>query len=785
MEKKVEKILEFHKIKEQLVEYATSSLGAQVIRELAPSSEYDKVRQALLETEEGAKIFRLKGTAPIEGVNDIGSSLKRLEIGGDLNGVELYQIGSNLRVSRLMKHFIEDMTEQGIDIPLFDTSAEELELFPELEETISLTVDESGAILDSASETLRGIRSGMRRAESRVREKLEELLHNSNTSKMLSDAIITIRNDRFVIPVKQEYKNHFGGIVHDQSASGQTLFMEPARVVELNNERRSLKVREKQEIDRILAEVSAVVAEWTPAIHHNTYLLGRFDFIFAKAKYGKSIRAVTPQLNTEKKIKLIKARHPLLPAETVVANDIYLGEDFSAIVITGPNTGGKTITLKTLGLLTLMAQAGLQIPAEEESVVSVFDAVFADIGDEQSIEQNLSTFSSHMTNIVSILEKTNDRSLVLFDELGAGTDPQEGAALAIAILDAVHDSGASVVATTHYPELKAYGYNRPFATNASVEFNVETLSPTYRLLIGVPGRSNAFDISSRLGLREEVIQNARNLIDTESADLNDMISSLEEKRNQAEKEYEAAYQIARDAEKLQKDLQKEIIQYHNQKENLVEKANKEAAAIIEKAETEAEAVMHDLRQMQLSGAQTIKEHELIDARTRLSQAKPKTISKQPVPEHVVQVHVFAPGDNVRVLSLGQKGVLLDQTGKKEWNVQIGIIKMKIKEKDLEYIKPEKETTKRMITNVRGNEAAVKTELDLRGVRYEDALQQVDKYIDEALLAGYHQVSIIHGKGTGALRNGVTEFLKHHRLVKSIRFGAAAEGGNGVTIAELK
>lgn len=785
MEKKVEKILEFHKIKEQLVEYATSSLGAQVIRELAPSSEYDKVRQALLETEEGAKIFRLKGTAPIEGVNDIGSSLKRLEIGGDLNGVELYQIGSNLRVSRLMKHFIEDMTEQGIDIPLFDTSAEELELFPELEETISLTVDESGAILDSASETLRGIRSGMRRAESRVREKLEELLRNSNTSKMLSDAIITIRNDRFVIPVKQEYKNHFGGIVHDQSASGQTLFMEPARVVELNNERRSLKVREKQEIDRILAEVSAVVAEWTPAIHHNTYLLGRFDFIFAKAKYGKSIRAVTPQLNTEKKIKLIKARHPLLPAETVVANDIYLGEDFSAIVITGPNTGGKTITLKTLGLLTLMAQAGLQIPAEEESVVSVFDAVFADIGDEQSIEQNLSTFSSHMTNIVSILEKTNDRSLVLFDELGAGTDPQEGAALAIAILDAVHDSGASVVATTHYPELKAYGYNRPFATNASVEFNVETLNPTYRLLIGVPGRSNAFDISSRLGLREEVIQNARNLIDTESADLNDMISSLEEKRNQAEKEYEAAYQIARDAEKLQKDLQKEIIQYHNQKENLVEKANKEAAAIIEKAETEAEAVMHDLRQMQLSGAQMIKEHELIDARTRLSQAKPKTISKQPVPEHVVQVQVFAPGDNVRVLSLGQKGVLLDQTGKKEWNVQIGIIKMKIKEKDLEYIKPEKETTKRMITNVRGNEAAVKTELDLRGVRYEDALQQVDKYIDEALLAGYHQVSIIHGKGTGALRNGVTEFLKHHRLVKSIRFGAAAEGGNGVTIAELK
>lgn len=785
MDKKAEKILEFHKIKEQLVEHATSSIGAQVIRELSPSNNFDKVRQALLETEEGAKIIRLKGSAPIEGINDIGGSLKRLDIGGDLNGLELYQIGSNLRVSRLMKQFVEAMIEQGIDIPLFEASAAELVLFKEIEETIFLTVDESGMILDTASETLRGIRLSMRRAETRVREKLEELLRNANTSKMLSDAIITIRSDRFVIPVKPEYKNHFGGIVHDQSASGQTLFIEPQRIVELNNERRSLKAREKQEIERILAEISATVAEITAEMHHNTYLLSRFDFIFAKAKYGKKMHAITPQLNTDKQIKLHQARHPLLSAETVVANDIYLGESFSTIVITGPNTGGKTITLKTLGLLTLMAQAGLQIPAAEESVVSIFDNVFADIGDEQSIEQNLSTFSSHMTNIVSILGQINDHSLVLFDELGAGTDPQEGAALAIAILDAANAAGASVVATTHYPELKAYGYNRRHATNASVEFNVETLRPTYRLLIGVPGRSNAFDISRRLGLSSAIIKDARELIDEESADLNEMITSLEEKRNQAEKEYQEANQTLKDAEKLQKDLQKEIMQYYSQKDNLLEKANQKAAAIIDNAETEAEEVMHELRQLQLSGAKNVKEHELIDAKTRLSKAKPKTLSKTAIPENVVQVHEFAPGDNVRIRSLGQKGTLLERISKQDWNVQIGIIKTKVKEKDLEYLKPEKEVVKRMITSVRGNEAAVKTELDLRGVRYEEAIGKVDKYIDEALLAGYHQVSIIHGKGTGALRNGVTEFLKKHRMVKSIRFGSAAEGGNGVTIAELK
>ncbi|MBC1654795.1 endonuclease MutS2 [Listeria welshimeri] len=785
MEKKVEAILEFDKIKKQLTEFASSSLGEQAILELAPATDFQVVQKSQLETEEGAKIIRLRGSAPITGLTDVFAHLKRLEIGGDLNGLEIYQIGSNLRVSRQMKNFMTDLLEMGVELPLLGALSDELLVLKEVEEDIAISVDESGKILDTASEALSTIRRTLRRTEDRVREKLESYLRDRNASKMLSDAVITIRNDRYVIPVKQEYKGHYGGIVHDQSASGQTLFIEPQSVVDLNNERKALQAKEKQEIERILAEISASLAGWINEIHHNTFILGRYDFIFAKARFGKAMKAVTPHLSDAGIVHLIAARHPLLDAANVVANDIYLGEDFTTIVITGPNTGGKTITLKTLGLLTLMAQSGLQIPAQEDSTIAVFEHVFADIGDEQSIEQSLSTFSSHMTNIVSILEKVNHKSLILYDELGAGTDPQEGAALAIAILDASHEKGASVVATTHYPELKAYGYNRVHATNASVEFNVETLSPTYKLLIGVPGRSNAFDISRRLGLSENIITEARNLVDTESADLNDMISSLEEKRNLAETEYEEARELARGADALLKDLQKEITNYYQQKDKLMEQAREKAANIVTKAEVEAEEIIHELRTMQLNGAAGIKEHELIDAKTRLGKAKPKTINKT-IPQAPKQKpHVFQVGDNVRVLSLGQKGTLLNKISDKEWNVQIGIIKMKIKTTDLEYIQPETPKKQRIITSVHSSDSPAKSELDLRGERYEDALQKVDKYLDEALLAGYSQVAIIHGKGTGALRTGVTEYLKNHRMVKSIRFGAAAEGGNGVTIVEFK
>ncbi|MBC6295525.1 endonuclease MutS2 [Listeria sp. FSL L7-1517] len=785
MEKKVEAILEFDKIKKQLTEFASSSLGEQAILDLSPDTDFQVVQKAQLETEEGAKIIRLRGSAPITGLTDVNAHLKRLEIGGNLNGLEIYQIGSNLRVSRQMKNFMADLLEVGVELPLLGALADELLVLKEVEDDIAISVDESGKVLDTASEALGSIRRTLRRTEDRVREKLESYLRNRNAAKMLSDAVITIRNDRYVIPVKQEYKSHYGGIVHDQSASGQTLFIEPQSVVDLNNERKSLQSKEAQEIERIFAEISTSLAVWNKEIHHNTFILGRFDFILAKARFGKAMKAITPHLSDKGIVRLLGARHPLLEADKVVANDIYLGEDFTTIVITGPNTGGKTITLKTLGLLTLMAQSGLQIPAQEDSTIAIFEHVFADIGDEQSIEQSLSTFSSHMTNIVSILANVNQQSLILYDELGAGTDPQEGAALAISILDASHAKGASVVATTHYPELKAYGYNRVHATNASVEFNVETLSPTYKLLIGVPGRSNAFDISRRLGLSETIITEARSLVDTESADLNDMISSLEEKRNLAEAEYEEAHDLAQGADALLKDLQKEIASYYQQKDKLIEQASNKAALIVEKAEAEAEEIIHELRTMQLNGAAGIKEHELIDAKTRLGKVKPKTINKT-IPQPPKQKpHVFQDGDNVRVLSLGQKGSLLNKINDTEWNVQIGIIKMKIKTSDLEFIQPEKPKKQRIITSVQSSDSPAKSELDLRGERYEDALQKVDKYLDEALMAGYPQVAIIHGKGTGALRTGVTEYLKNHRMVKSIRFGAAAEGGNGVTIVEFK
>ncbi len=784
MEKKLENILEFDKIKQQLGEFAVSTLGEASIRALSPESSFEKVKEAQQETEEGAKVLRLRGSAPITGLSDVLPHLKRLEIGGDLNGLEIYQIGSNLRVSRLMKNFFHDLEEQGVELPFLYTLAAELLELRDLEDEIAISVDESGYVLDTASETLRGIRQTLHRTEGRVREKLEALLRDRNAATMLSDAIITIRNDRYVIPVKQEYRSHYGGVIHDQSASGQTLFIEPQSVVDLNNERRALQAKANQEIERILAELSAHLAEHISEIHHNTYLLGRFDFILAKARLGKAMKGISPGLNNQGIVKLYEARHPLLDPEKVVANDILLGEGYSVIVITGPNTGGKTITLKTLGLLTIMAQAGLQIPAREESEIAVFEAVFADIGDEQSIEQSLSTFSSHMTNIVSILGKMNAKSLILFDELGAGTDPQEGAALAISILDEAAKRGASVVATTHYPELKAYGYNRPFATNASVEFNVETLSPTYRLLIGVPGRSNAFEISRRLGLDSAVIESAKALIDTESANLNEMITDLEDKRNLAEQEFEEAAETTKDAEHLLQDLQKEVAAYHQNKERLLEEAKKEAAKVIENAEEEADGIIREIRELQLRGAQGIKEHELIDAKTRLSEAKPKTIQKRVVHQTKPVTHKLEPGDAVRVLSLGQKGTLIDKASRSEWNVQIGIIKTKIKESDLEYIQPEKPKKERVITNVRNTEP-VRSELDLRGMRYEDALQAVDKYIDEALLAGYPRVAIIHGKGTGALRTGVSEFLKNHRMVKSTRFGDAAEGGNGITIVDLK
>lgn len=784
MDQKVLETLEFHKIKSQLAEFAASSLARERALNLMPSSDFEEVQRLQEETDEAAQVLRVSGNVPLGGIFNILPAVRRAEIGAMLHPEELVEISSTIRAGRILIKFFASVKEK-VEIPILENIVETLNPPTELERTINSAIDDQGEILDSASEKLRSIRQTIRRNEARVREKLESMIRSQSAQKMLSDAIITIRNDRFVIPVKQEYRAHFGGMVHDQSSSGQTLFIEPQAIVQLNNELHQAKLEEQAEIERILISLSEATGEYKEELRQLVKGLEEIDFMFTKAKFAASLKATKPAINNNGIIRLFKARHPFIPRDEVVANDFFLGKDYTAIVITGPNTGGKTVTLKTIGLITLMAQSGLAIPAQDGSEVAVFQSVFADIGDEQSIEQSLSTFSSHMVNIVRILEQVDHQSLVLFDELGAGTDPQEGAALAMALLDEVVSRGARVIATTHYPELKAYGYNREGVINASVEFDVETLSPTYKLLIGVPGRSNAFEISKRLGLSESIIQRAKSLIHNETQTVDNMIASLEESRRLAEKEELEAKKYLEEAEQLLNDLKEAMALYHEKKDQLMEKAREKAKAIVKDAEREAEEIIKDLRRMQLEKGAAIKEHELIEAKKRLEMAIPEGESKGPSLPSKKPSKKLVPGDEVKVLSVGQKGHLVEKATDDEWVVQIGILKMKVKERDLEPVESKPETPTRQVAIVKGKDHHVSLELDLRGERYEDAIIRLEKYIDDAILAGYPRVSIIHGKGTGALRTGVTEYLRNHRAVKSTRLGTANEGGTGVTIVEFK
>lgn len=785
MQERILKVLEFNKVKEQLLTYVSSVLGKKKAENLYPSVDFSEVVRTQEETDEAVQVLRIKGNVPLGGIFDIVPHVKRAVIGGMLSPHELTQVASTIHASRQIKRFIEDYIEEENELPILLSYTDKIIVLADLETSIRNAIDENGEVLDSASEALRSLRTQLRTREGRIRERLESMIRSSNAQKMLSDAIITIRNDRFVLPVKQEYRSHYGGIIHDQSSSGQTLFIEPQSIVQLNNELQSLRVKEQQEIEKILIDLSLQTGENKEELQTIVSVLTEIDFMFAKARYSKSIKGSKPNINNEGRLALFKARHPLIAADEVVANDISLGQDYSTIVITGPNTGGKTVTLKTVGLCTLMAQAGLQIPTLDGSEIAVFDAVYADIGDEQSIEQSLSTFSSHMVNIVDILNKVDFNSLVLFDELGAGTDPQEGAALAISILDEVYKRGARVIATTHYPELKAYGYNREGVVNASVEFNVETLSPTYKLLIGVPGRSNAFEISKRLGLNEKVIDTARTYISADNNKVENMIASLEDSKKQAERERDEARDLLKNAEKLHSDLQKQMVEFYEEKDKLRDKAAAEAANIIGKAQDEAEEIIRDLRQMRIEKHAEVKEHELIEAKKRLSAAIPEAGKQHKNKPKTNHMHAFHPGDEVKVLSFGQKGQLIEKVADKEWHVQIGILKMKVEEKDLEFIKTPKPVETKPMATVKGKDFHVSLELDLRGERYENALMRVEKYIDDALLAAYPRVSIIHGKGTGALRQGVQEYLRNHRSVKKIRFGEAGEGGTGVTVVEFK
>lgn len=787
MNKKILDVLAFDQVKQLVGQYLVTAQGKEELAQLAPSADAQQISTWLAETEDALKVQRLRGGIPVPKIENIRPQMKRIEIGADLNGLELAQVGRVLVTANELKRFFEDLSDSEIEFERLYEWEKQLVTLPTLSRRLKEAVDEDGRLTDEASPELRVIRQNIRRSERTIRETLDSLVRGGN-AKYLSDTIVTMRNERYVIPVKQEYRGVFGGVVHDQSSSGQTLFIEPKQVVDQNNRLRQHQIAERTEIERILAELSAELAPYQREILHNAYVIGMMDFMNAKARFGKELQAIVPAINTDNHVVFKQARHPLIDQEKVVPNDIAIGEDYQAVVITGPNTGGKTITLKTLGLLQIMGQSGLPILVDEESQMGIFQEIFADIGDEQSIEQSLSTFSSHMTTIVDVLKKVDHTSLVLFDELGAGTDPQEGAALAIAILDELGARSAYVMATTHYPELKVYGYNRANTINASMEFDVDTLSPTYRLLIGVPGRSNAFEISKRLGLDIQIIEQAKQIMDGESQDLNEMIADLENRRKMTETEYLEMRHYVEEAERLQKELRQAYNFFFEEREAELAKARKKANQIVEEAKEESEKIISDIRNMQLSSGQShVKEHELIAARTKLSDLhQEEHLQKNKVLQKAKAAKTLKVGDEVLVTSYGQRGTLIKKMGQSQWQVQLGILKMTLPESDLQPAAPVKEPVQRVVHTVRSAESShVPNQLDLRGKRYEEALNEVDQYLDAAILAGYPQVTIVHGKGTGALRQGITEYLKNHRSVKSFEFAPANQGGNGATIVKFK
>ncbi|MFW5435507.1 endonuclease MutS2 [Paenibacillus apiarius] len=785
MDSKILNTMDYHKILQSLAQHAATPLGEHSALALQPSTHLEEVKRRLQATDEAMTVERLKGGAPFSGVKDIRGSIKRARINAMLSASELWDISSLLLSGRRVARHIASVHEDN-PVPLIHELAQSISDEKALEEDIRHCIDEQGDVLDQASTELATVRRELRIGETRIREKLESMIRSQSGQKMLQDQLVTIRNDRYVIPVKQEYRGHYGGIVHDQSSSGATLFIEPEAIVAMNNKLRETKLREEREIERILSRLTEEVGLLADVLLYDTDCVEQLDFIFAKARLAHQMKASIPRMNDRGFIKLKKGRHPLIPAEQVVPIDVELGNSYTSIIVTGPNTGGKTVSLKTMGLLSLMAMSGLFIPAEEGSQMCVFDAIYADIGDEQSIEQNLSTFSSHLTNIIRILGHMTPKSLVLLDELGAGTDPAEGSALAIAILEHIHKLGCRMVATTHYSELKAYAYERKGIINASMEFDVQTLSPTYRLLIGVPGRSNAFAIAERLGLSKSIIEHARGEVTEEDLRVETMIASLEENRLGAEAEREAAERLRRETEALRQALAEEREKLEADRDKRVARAEEEARAIVAKARREAEEIISELRQLALEGAQ-VKDHRLTEARRKLDEAAPASKIAAKTKKSVKAARKIEAGDEVMVYSLNQKGSVVELAGQ-EAVVQLGILKMKVRLDDLELLSSSKSEAKQVqsgmnVKRTRGEN--VRSELDLRGANLEEAMMEVDRFLDEALLGNLGQVYIIHGKGTGILRTGIQEFLRRHKHVKSFRLGNYGEGGTGVTVAELK
>ena len=789
MNHKITETLEFARIKGMLAHYLVSAAGHHELERMVPQGDYDRVQQYLTETTDGADILRLEGGIPIPKLADIQPQMKRLKIGANLNGTELAQVTKVLQTSMSVKNFFDELREKKIKLRVLDQLVDRLVTIPSITQRLVRSVDPDGRLNDEASSKLHGIRQLIVKTEGEIHQQMERYTRGKG-AKYLSEPVVTIRNDRYVVPVLARYRNKLGGVVHDQSASGQTLYIEPAGVVEYNNRLRQAQIEERQEMLRILAELSALIAPYRHDIQNNERVLGKLDFINAKAALAHDMKASLPLLSRENHVNLRRARHPLIDPKKVVPNDIKIGEDYQAIVITGPNTGGKTITLKTLGLIQLMGQSGLFIPAEEGSTIGVFDNIFADIGDEQSLEQNLSTFSGHMDNVKAILDQITDRSLVLLDELGAGTDPKEGAALAMAILDQIGSKGSTVVITTHYPELKVYGYDRAKTINASMEFDTETLQPTYRLMLGIPGRSNGIEIAQRLGIDAAVIDESRSLVSDDSQDLNKMIGDLVAQRKAAREENERLTKLVADNERTQKELDEKLTRFNEQRDKLFDQARSKANHQVSMAKRKANSIIHHLRQLEMQQGANVKENQLIDAQGALNalhQEDPR-LKHNSVLKRAKAKHDLHKGDAVMVKSYGQYGELLDKRGNHKWEVQIGILKMEIDERDLEKVDkkslPKEKETRRSSAVHTTQTRHTSARLDLRGHRYEQAMSELSDFIDHALLNNLSSVTIIHGKGTGALRKGTQQYLQSNPRVKSFSYAAPNNGGDGATIVNL-
>ncbi|MDO4432252.1 MAG: endonuclease MutS2 [Aerococcaceae bacterium] len=781
---KIYETLEFSKIKHQVKQYVQTERGGINVEQMRPLTNLEKVRTLQAETEQSLAILMQQKQLPIPRLPHLEQALKRLEMGASLNGLEIAHIGKLLKTTQQMQAFFDQLAKEEKVYPALSYWVHKCVVLPQVEKIIAEAISEDGSVLSSASIQLATIRRQQQQTEQQVRTVLNDLLKNK--ASLLTDTLITIRNERYVLPVKVEYRTQFGGTVHDQSSTGQTLYIEPQAAVQLNNKRAELQVAERKEIERILAEISATLMPYHEDIRQNEYLIAQLDFIQARAHYAKLLNATKPSFNEQQHVALWQARHPLIDATKVVANDIVLGESYQSLIITGPNTGGKTILLKTLGLLQLMGQSGLHIPCESGSRLGIFDDVFADIGDEQSIEQSLSTFSSHMTNIVRILNHATAQSLVLFDELGSGTDPQEGAALAMAILNHTRKIGCLVMATTHYPELKVYAHNAANTINASMEFDHQTLSPTYRLLIGVPGRSNALDISKRLGLQESILEEAREGISEDSQSLNEMVAKLERERREAELNHADALERLATAEQLYQDLRTEYDRWLDKKAELLEKAKREANEKVEAAQKEAAKLIQEIRDLQLEQGQNkhIKEHVLIEKKSAFEQLKQaETLKKNKVLQKAKANRTLKVGDDVEVLSYGQRGTIIEVISKDEYIVQIGILKLSANQADLSPLAKLEPQAKINVQRRAGSK--VQTTLDLRGERYEQAMYRLNHYLDAALLSHHPMVTIIHGKGTGALREGVRQTLKRHPKVERFEYSLPNAGGDGSTVVHFK